>query len=392
MTLPARSAWTLWPDPDPDVFGDKVYSWKFWLRINLPVSIVLFTFFVLPPVREWTGSDPWILVAGGLIQLGAFAGVLAYGYRRIHPGLRELITFGGNLAAGIALPLSSPKPLFVLWVLYLTLVFFEAYGNPKSVVALLLTLLAPSASLLAYAEGATGRDQVILAEIVAALGGAVYLLAAYVAGWTREGAYEKAARARETGAREERARIERRLDETLGTALSEIALWHEVALASGVDGAQAAPMVKAREKARQALTELRTLAEGFDRQPASMAGLAAEIQRRVGNRCREAGIRFDFSIGPFAKINLADAYHMAMIAIEAVENAVEHGAPKGITVHLSGDPLELRVEDDGAGFDPAAVPPGRGMRNFEMLSQILGARLEIDSAPEKGTRVRVSRG
>lgn len=178
----------------------------------------------------------------------------------------------------------------------------------------------------------------------------------------------------------------------MGTALSEIALWHEVALASGVDGAQAAPIVKAREKARQALTELRTLAEGFDRQPASMAGLAAEIQRRVGNRCREAGIRFDFSIGPFAKINLADAYHMAMIAIEAVENAVEHGAPKGITVHLSGDPLELRVEDDGAGFDPAAVPPGRGMRNFEMLSQILGARLEIDSAPEKGTRVRVSRG
>ncbi len=385
------TSWTVWPQPDPDVFGDKVYSWKFILVVNVPLVLAFYSLIVFTPLREWTGIEPAIFAAGCAIQLGAFAAVLAYGHRRIHPSLRELLTYGGNLGGTVFLPLATDKPLAILWVLYLLIVFFEAFGNPRALAAFGLTLVAPWVSVLAHMTPPQADEKILLAALMSAIGGIVYLVVSYVSGWTRDGAYEKASRARESGAREERARLERRLDETLGTALSEIALWHEVALASGIDGTQAAPMAKARERAREALTDLRALAEGIDRQPASMAGLAAEIQRRVGNRCREAGIRFDFTIGPLAKISLADAYHMAMIAIEAVENAVEHGSPRAITVHLSGDPLEVRVEDDGAGFEPASAARGRGMGNFETLAHKLNARLEVDAAPGMGARVRVAR-
>lgn len=386
------SSWTLWPVPDPDVFGDKVYSWKFFFAVNVPMVLAFYALVVLTPLRAWTGVDPVFLTGGVLVQMGAFAGVLIYGHRRIHPGLRELITYGGNLAAVISLPLSTDRPLFILWVLFFLIVFFEAFGNPKAVAALILTVLAPWGSLLAHMDPASAGEKVLLAAMVTPIGGVVYLLVAYVAGWTREGALDKAARARETGAREERDRIERGLGATLGTALSEISLWHEVALASDVEGARAESLAKARARAREALTELRDLASGFDHQPAKMAGLAGEIQRRAGNLCAAAGIGFELRVGALGSLDLNDAYHTAMVAVEAVENAVAHGRPARVIVTLSGAPLGVTVEDDGAGFDPATAPRGRGLRNLETLANALGAPLEIDAAPGRGTRVRVTRG
>lgn len=387
-TLP--SSWTLWPSPDPDVFGDKVYSWKFILAINLPMVLAFYALIVFTPLRGWTGVDPWVFAAGCAVQLGAFAAVLAYGANRIHPGLRELITYGGNLAATVSLPLASEKPLFILWVLFLLIVFFEAFGNPKAVAAFVLTLLAPWASVLGHMDSPQADEKLLLAAMVMPLGGVVYLLVAYVGGWTRQGAVEKANRAHERGALEERARIEHSLEATLGSALSEIALWHEVALASDVAGA--ASVAKAQARAKDAITELRSLIAGFDRQPASMAGLAAEIQRRAGNMCAAAGIRFEFKIGQLGNITLRDSYHTAMLAVEAVENAVLHAKPRSVSVSLSASPVEVIVEDDGAGFDLEATRPGRGLRNFEELANALKGPLEIDTAPGRGTRVRVRAG
>ena len=381
------SSWTLWPTPDPDVFGDKVYSWRFIFAINLPIVLAFFALFMFTPLRGWTGVDPFVFAAGCAIQLGAFAGVLLYGHNRIHPGLRELITYGGNLAATIALPLGTDKPLFILWVLYLLIVFFEAFGNPKAVAAFVLTLLAPWTSVLGHMDTPKAGEKILLAVMITALGGAVYLLVAYVAGWTREGAIAKANRAQVKGAQDERARIERSLDGTLGTALSEIALWHEVALASNVSGAES--VAKAQVRAKEALTELRALVAGVDQQAASMAGLAAEIQRRAGNLCAAAGIKFEFKIGRLGRITLRDSYHTAMLAIEAVENAILHAKPTSVWVSLSASPLEVIVEDDGAGFDLEATAPRRGLRNFEELASALGGPLEIDTAPGKGTRVSV---
>lgn len=386
---PLPQSWTFWPVPDPDVFGDKVYSWKFIFAINLPMVAAFYALIMFTPLREWTGAHPVIFAIGAVIQLGAFAGVLIYGHRRMHGGVRELITYSGNLAATISLPLSMEKPLLIVWVLYLLIVFFEAFGNPKAVTAFCLTLVAPWFSLIGHIDGPYAREKLLFAALMAALGGIVYLLVAYVAGWTREGAVAKAQRAKETGALEERVRLQHRLDGTLGAALAEIALWHEVALASDVVGAHSTPLARARIKAREALTELRTLAADIDAQPANMAGLAGEIQRRAGNLCRQAGIEFEFQIGMLGKLSLADAYNTAMIAIEAVENALAHARPTRVTVILSGAPLGVTVEDDGQGFDPLSTTQGRGLRNLAALAAALNAPLEITSSPGKGTRVRV---
>lgn len=80
------------------------------------------------------------------------------------------------------------------------------------------------------------------------------------------------------------------------------------------------------------------------------------------------------------------------IVQESVNNALRHGRPTRIEVRVehSDGLLELRVNDDGCGFDPGAQPDGRaslGLVGMRERAELAGGRFELASAPGEGTRV-----
>jgi signal transduction histidine kinase len=83
------------------------------------------------------------------------------------------------------------------------------------------------------------------------------------------------------------------------------------------------------------------------------------------------------------------------VAQEALRNLAKHAAVKEASVTLAtttaGAELLLRVEDKGAGFDPAVVraEPGLGLSSMEERVQLIGARLSVTSVPGQGTTVEV---
>ena len=80
------------------------------------------------------------------------------------------------------------------------------------------------------------------------------------------------------------------------------------------------------------------------------------------------------------------------IVREAVTNAVRHGGASRIDIIYAADGSpELRVFDDGVGFDPArAARSGRiGLLSMKERAEAIGASLEIRSAPGQGTSVAV---
>jgi len=78
------------------------------------------------------------------------------------------------------------------------------------------------------------------------------------------------------------------------------------------------------------------------------------------------------------------------IAREALNNAINHADPTQIKISLDADPhsLELRVQDDGAGFDPHDIPEGHlGINIMLNRAARIGANLRIISDPGLGSEV-----
>jgi signal transduction histidine kinase len=88
------------------------------------------------------------------------------------------------------------------------------------------------------------------------------------------------------------------------------------------------------------------------------------------------------------------ASHIFHIAHEALSNAARHARAKRITLALTREDVRviLRVEDDGIGFImPQLDRHGHhGLANIQKRAAILEANLEIDSAPNRGTRLTLT--
>ena len=82
------------------------------------------------------------------------------------------------------------------------------------------------------------------------------------------------------------------------------------------------------------------------------------------------------------------------IAQEAMGNAVTHGAAQHVDVRLarSNGLVVLTVTDDGQGFDANRVGGvrGLGLINMRERARQLNGTFELDSAPRRGTTVKVT--
>lgn len=79
------------------------------------------------------------------------------------------------------------------------------------------------------------------------------------------------------------------------------------------------------------------------------------------------------------------------IAQEALNNVAKHAAARHVEIILErrADAVLLIVEDDGRGFEPGGLHAGFGLVGMRERAALVGASLEIESAPGQGTTVLV---
>ena len=125
-----------------------------------------------------------------------------------------------------------------------------------------------------------------------------------------------------------------------------------------------------------------TIGATVRRMRATAATLLAEIDLEfdVGD------LPADRSFGMTARRNLF------LVFKELVHNIARHADASRVTIRLDrvGDALNLVVEDDGKGFDPAAVGDGDGLRNIRRRVEQMNGWFEIRSTSGRGTRAAVS--
>jgi len=197
---------------------------------------------------------------------------------------------------------------------------------------------------------------------------------------------------------EERNRLARELHDD--TIQAVIALKQRVQLAQQTvktqDGHRALNELEAL--AEQTVENLRRLTRALRPIYLEDLGLVTALEMLVQETGSEARLNIQF--GKFGKERrLQPEVELALyrIAQEALNNVVRHAQAKNtyVEIHFSADGIRLEVRDDGLGFDAPKSPTDFapkdhfGLLGIRERADLIGARLEIESALGNGTHLKV---
>ena len=141
----------------------------------------------------------------------------------------------------------------------------------------------------------------------------------------------------------------------------------------------------------QAITQTRGVARGLFPVRLEENGLVSVLEELAVNSSELFKIPCRFSTSsPPAAVDNEIALHLYYIVMEAVANAAKHSNAKNIAISLAAvkDHYALSVRDDGQGFPPdRQAQTGMGIRIMQYRARVIGATLNLRSAPGSGTDV-----
>ncbi|MEZ5075064.1 MAG: sensor histidine kinase [Solirubrobacterales bacterium] len=188
----------------------------------------------------------------------------------------------------------------------------------------------------------------------------------------------------------ERKRVARELHDEVVQGLVAIKLLAEQAGANP-PADPSARFAEIAERIDFYLDELRRIAHELRPELLDDLGLRDALIALAGSIGRERGLvvdrRFPTELGPLTDEQELVVYRVAQ---EALGNAARHaGATRAaLAIEQRDGCLIVTVDDDGCGIDPA-VPAGDGIAGMHERAALIGARIEIESGPGAGTRVRM---
>jgi signal transduction histidine kinase len=205
----------------------------------------------------------------------------------------------------------------------------------------------------------------------------------------------------------ERNRLARELHDSVTQNLYSVTLYAEAAarlLESGSSSQAASYMRDLRDTAQEALREMRLLI--FELRPPELekTGLATALQTRLQSVEARGGMQASLNLEGVEnepRVPLAVQQELYHIAQEALNNTLKHSHASRVVVTLTygTSGIWLEIADDGAGFDAAgltgpgahSISGGMGLGNMRERAARIAARLTIDTAPGRGTRIMVAR-
>ena len=198
----------------------------------------------------------------------------------------------------------------------------------------------------------------------------------------------------------ERRRIAADLHDGLGQTLSLVKLSIEEAARSSRNGSSsmvAATLESLAPTVKLALVELRRISMNLRPSTLDDLGIVATLSwyfREFEAACPSVKVERDISV---AEAEVPDLLKIAIFRIvqEATSNALKHARSERIKVglHSREGALELFIEDNGQGFDTGSAGTdfshGLGLQSMRERAELSGGAYAIDSAPGKGTCIRV---
>ena len=139
------------------------------------------------------------------------------------------------------------------------------------------------------------------------------------------------------------------------------------------------------------IEEIRNVMHNLKPVGLSRNGLADSIRELCGKLKGLGNIRFICEIGDgMPRWNEAVEVNIYRIVQECLTNIVKHSGASEADVAMfpvMGNTVLIRISDNGRGFDPNTADSGLGLASMKERAGMINARIMIDSAEGKGTRV-----
>jgi signal transduction histidine kinase/ligand-binding sensor domain-containing protein len=193
----------------------------------------------------------------------------------------------------------------------------------------------------------------------------------------------------------ERSRISRDLHDDLGASLTELSILSSLTAESTADPAARNSIQQISGKARHVVAALDEIVWATNPTEDSLRSLVDYLAAFAREFLESAQIPLrtqierqipDVAIGPRRRHNVFLATR------EAINNAVKHGQPTAIDLHISieAQQLVIRIRDNGRGFHVDYAASGNGLTNLRTRMRECGGDCSLESAPRRGTTVTLT--
>lgn len=151
-------------------------------------------------------------------------------------------------------------------------------------------------------------------------------------------------------------------------------------------------LLTAQETLGQAIQDIRALSRSLNREWLDQFDLIANLEIEAARI--NAGQHTMVTLRYASKALSPDANTQIIlfrIIQEALQNIIRHAEASQVAIEIQNDNgLQIRVTDNGKGFDTAAVGAGAGLLNIRKRAQLIGGSVQIVSSPEQGCQVIIS--
>jgi len=189
-----------------------------------------------------------------------------------------------------------------------------------------------------------------------------------------------------------RTRIASDLHDDIGSTLSSISLISDMASRTDTEAELVKALSKIGVDSRDVLNSMDDIIWSVNPKNDSLSNLTIRLREYAIPLCESKNITFDMLVDEtiFAmKLGMDERRNIYLISKESINNAVKHSGCLQLTVTfvMHHKQLEIKISDNGCGFDPSIRRRRNGVINMERRARQIGAELTIKSDKSNGTTI-----
>jgi two-component system, NarL family, sensor histidine kinase UhpB len=190
----------------------------------------------------------------------------------------------------------------------------------------------------------------------------------------------------------ERLRIARSLHDEVGQVLTGVLLQFDGAVAE-LPTARQSELEEARQTIRQALEEVRRIAQELRPELLEHLGLVSALTELSTRVARQSGFQLQHHFDPdLLRLSQEGEITIYRVAQESLTNVARHAQASRVDISLDNGAASvvLRVIDDGRGFsEDTSRQHAGGLRGMRERAVLIGGVLAIKAGPHGGSEIRL---